>query len=135
MLAYEYGRECPQGPRTPQRLGLFWKRKAPGVRENDLLAGVFCKVSILDRGPHLGKNSFLNEQHGNVVENKGPLWKTRRKAGMFMKRKVLSPKGRNVVGKTGCYRSPEQERVTAMDNLSIAARFMANRVFQHANEC
>jgi hypothetical protein len=33
---------------------------------------------------------FLNDQCGNVIENKGPLWKTRRKAGMFMKRKVLS---------------------------------------------
>ncbi len=34
---------------------------------------------------------FLNEQCGNVIENKGPLWKTRRKAGMFVKIKVLSP--------------------------------------------
>jgi hypothetical protein len=76
MLAYDYGRECPQGPHAPQRLGLSWRRKAPGVRKNDLLAGVFCQPSTLDSGRVFGKNSFLNERRGNVVENKGSLWKT-----------------------------------------------------------
>jgi hypothetical protein len=33
----------------------------------------------------------LNEQCGNVIENKGPLWKTGREAGMSMKTDVLSP--------------------------------------------
>ncbi len=43
---------------------------------------------------------FLNEQYGNVVENKGPLWKTLRKAGMFLKRKHLAAGCGNVVEKT-----------------------------------
>jgi hypothetical protein len=77
MLAYDYGRECPQGAHTPQRLGLSWRRKAPGVRKNDLLAGIFYQPSFLDSGRQFGKNSFLNDQCGNVIENKGPLWKTR----------------------------------------------------------
>jgi hypothetical protein len=58
------------------RLSLPWRRKAPGVRENDLLAGVFCQPSTLDSGRQFGKNSFLTERCGNVIENKGPLWKT-----------------------------------------------------------
>jgi hypothetical protein len=33
----------------------------------------------------------LNEQSWNVVENKGPLWKTSAEAGMFMKTQVLNP--------------------------------------------
>jgi hypothetical protein len=37
------------------------------------------------------KNSFLNEQSWNLIENKGRLWKTLGKAGMFMKTQVLSP--------------------------------------------
>jgi len=35
-------------------------------------------------------SSKLNEQHGNVYENKGPLWKTQGKAGISMKKQVLS---------------------------------------------
>jgi hypothetical protein len=30
----------------------------------------------LDSGRQFGKNSFLNDRRGNVIENKGPLWKT-----------------------------------------------------------
>jgi hypothetical protein len=71
-----------------QRLGLSQRRKAPGVRENDLLAGVFCQLSLLDSGRQLGKNSFLNDRSGNVIENKGPLWKTR-----VQSRNVLEKKG------------------------------------------
>ena len=33
----------------------------------------------------------LNEQCGNVIENKGPLWKTGAEAGMSMKTNALSP--------------------------------------------
>jgi hypothetical protein len=33
----------------------------------------------------------LNEQYGNVTENKGPLWKTGGEAGMSMKTKALGP--------------------------------------------
>ncbi len=32
----------------------------------------------------------MNEQSWNLVENKGPLWKTLGEAGMFMKTQVLS---------------------------------------------
>jgi hypothetical protein len=32
---------------------------------------------------------FLRGQSGNVYENKGPLWKSGEKAGMFMKIKAL----------------------------------------------
>jgi hypothetical protein len=76
MLAYDYGVECPQGPHAPQRLGPSWTRKAAGVGENDLSAGVFCRASTLDSWQQFGKNSFLNERRGNITENKGPLWKT-----------------------------------------------------------
>jgi hypothetical protein len=37
------------------------------------------------------KDLKLNEQYGNVIENKGPLWKTGGEAGMSMKTDVLSP--------------------------------------------
>jgi hypothetical protein len=33
----------------------------------------------------------LNERYGNVIENKGPLWKTGGETGMSMKTNVLSP--------------------------------------------
>ena len=33
----------------------------------------------------------VKELRGNVIENKGPVWKTGGKAGMSMKTKVLSP--------------------------------------------
>jgi hypothetical protein len=33
----------------------------------------------------------MNDQCGNVVENKGPLWKTGGEAGMSLKTKALSP--------------------------------------------
>jgi hypothetical protein len=32
---------------------------------------------------------FLREQSGDVYENKGPLWKSGRQAGMFMKTQVV----------------------------------------------
>jgi hypothetical protein len=35
-------------------------------------------------------SSKLNEQRGNVYENKGPLWKTQGEAGISMKTQVLS---------------------------------------------
>jgi hypothetical protein len=48
----------------------------PAVVENDLLAGFFCQPSTLDSESRLEKNSFLMEQYGDVIENKGRLWKT-----------------------------------------------------------
>ena len=33
----------------------------------------------------------MKGQSGNVIENKGPLWKTGGEAGMSMKTQVLSP--------------------------------------------
>jgi hypothetical protein len=33
------------------------------------------------------KNSFLNERTGNVIENKGPLWKTRERSGNVVENK------------------------------------------------
>jgi hypothetical protein len=35
-------------------------------------------------------SSKLNEQYGNVYENKGPLWKTQGETGMSMKTQILS---------------------------------------------
>ena len=35
------------------------------------------------------KEEFFCEQCGDVYENKGPLWKSGREAGMFMKTKVV----------------------------------------------
>jgi hypothetical protein len=35
-------------------------------------------------------SSKLNEQYGNVYENKGPLWKTGGKAGMLQKTNALT---------------------------------------------
>jgi hypothetical protein len=37
------------------------------------------------------KDLKMNDQCGNVIENKGPLWKTGREAGMLLKTDVLSP--------------------------------------------
>jgi len=37
------------------------------------------------------KHLKMNDQCGNVLENKGPLWKTGAEAGMSMKTDVLSP--------------------------------------------
>jgi hypothetical protein len=49
---------------------------------------LFCQPSTFDYGLHFGKNSFLNEQCGNIIENKGSL------------RKKSGPSG-NVYEKTG----------------------------------
>jgi hypothetical protein len=35
-------------------------------------------------------SSKMNEQCGNLYENKGPLWKTHSQAGMSMKTKLVS---------------------------------------------
>jgi hypothetical protein len=40
------------------------------------LAGLHCQLSAYDSGLQWEKNSFLMERSLNVVENKGPLWKT-----------------------------------------------------------
>jgi hypothetical protein len=66
---------------------------------------------------------FLNDRSGNVIENKGPLWKTRREAGMFLKRKHLALKGGNVVEKKSCYSSPGQKLAMASDKLSRTRRW------------
>jgi len=36
---------------------------------------LFCQPSTFDRGLQLEKGSFSNEQCGNIIENKGSLWK------------------------------------------------------------
>ena len=91
MLAYDYGRECPQGPHTPQRLGLSWRRKAPGVRDDDLLADVFCQPSTLDSGRKFGKNSFFGtDDPGMLLKTKDRCGKLGREAGMFMKKRYLA---------------------------------------------
>jgi hypothetical protein len=41
----------------------------------------FCHPATFNSGLQFGRNSFLNERTGNVVENKGPLWKTREQSG------------------------------------------------------
>jgi hypothetical protein len=46
------------------------------VGENDLLAGFFCQPSTSGGGPNLKGILFLKERSLNVVEDKGPLWKT-----------------------------------------------------------
>ena len=43
------------------------------------------------QGAEAVKDLKMNEQCGNVTENKGPLWKTVGEAGMSMKTDVLSP--------------------------------------------
>jgi hypothetical protein len=59
--------------------------------ENDLLAGFFCQPSTFDSESRLEKNSFLTEQSGNVIENKGLLWKTWGRSWNVYEKKVLSP--------------------------------------------
>jgi hypothetical protein len=51
------------------------------VRENDLLAGVFWRKWSLDSGRASGENSFFKERSLNVIENKGPLWKSGERSG------------------------------------------------------
>jgi hypothetical protein len=43
----------------------------------------------------------MNEQCGNVHENKGPLWKTGAEAGMSMKKNDLPHQDGNVTEKKG----------------------------------
>jgi hypothetical protein len=43
----------------------------------------------------------LNERRGNVIENKGQLWKKWEKAGMSLKTKALSPSNWYVIENTG----------------------------------
>jgi len=43
------------------------------------------------QGVEVVEDLKMNEQCGNVYENKGPLWKTGAEAGMSMKTDVLSP--------------------------------------------
>jgi len=61
-------------------------------------AGMENVEEILDRGIMSdGSQSVgtvedlkLNEQSGNVIENKGPLWKTGREAGMLLKTNIVT---------------------------------------------
>jgi len=48
-----------------------------------------------------GKKTFLYEQYGNVIENKGPLWKSGPKAGMSLIAKEISAKIGNPIENKG----------------------------------
>ncbi len=48
---------------------------------------LFCQPSTFDCGLHFGKNSFLNEQCGNTIENKGSLWKKSGPSGNVCEKK------------------------------------------------
>ena len=43
------------------------------------------------QGVEAVENSKLNEQYGNVAENKGPLWKTGGEAGILLKTNTVTP--------------------------------------------
>ena len=83
--------ECPSGNKSPQRGRLH--------TESSGSLGRGCYFSTL--GFRLLDFEKLNEQSGNVYENKGPLWKTRDNAGMCMKKSHLAAEGGNVVEKKG----------------------------------
>jgi len=59
-----------------------------------ILVQAHCQLSGAAGYPPSGecaakKILFLHVQHGNVYENKGPLWKSGAEPGMFMKIKVV----------------------------------------------
>jgi hypothetical protein len=63
-----------------------------GVRMENTEEIVESDISAEDsQGVEVVKDLKMNEQCGNVLENKGPLWKTGGEAGMSMKTDVLSP--------------------------------------------
>ena len=63
-----------------------------GVRMENTEEMVAGDISAEDsQGVEAVKDLKMNEQCGNVYENKGPLWKTGGKAGMSVKTNALSP--------------------------------------------
>jgi hypothetical protein len=52
------------------------RAKGPRLGKCDLLPGAFFQPSTLNTGGNWKRFLFLNEQSWNVIENKGPLWKT-----------------------------------------------------------
>jgi hypothetical protein len=86
------GRQAPVIPFLGQRRPLKPALSAAEGRPNlGLKAGAGSQIrtgegpplstSTLDSGRQFGKNSFLKERTLNVVENKGPLWKTPERTG------------------------------------------------------
>jgi hypothetical protein len=70
----------PQEPDATGGLSVPWQGKAPALRKCDLLAGACFQPSTVNTGRQFEKNPFLNDRSRNVIENKGPLWKTGRRS-------------------------------------------------------
>jgi hypothetical protein len=63
--------------------------------------GAAGRLSIVGWTGSRKKNSFLHDRCGNVIENKGPLWKNGDKAGMLLIAKEISAESGNVIEKKG----------------------------------
>jgi hypothetical protein len=63
--------------------------------------GAAGRLSIAGWAGSRKKNSFLHEQCGNIIENKGPLWKSGDKAGILLTTKEISSEGGNVTQSKG----------------------------------
>ena len=74
--------------------------------KDNLFVGVHCKLprrsgSAVHRRVDWKQEKeflFLHEQRGNVIENKGPLWKKAEEAGMLLKTKDRCGKSGNEAG-------------------------------------
>ena len=63
--------------------------------------GAAGRQSIVGWAGSRGKNSFLHDQCGNVVENKGPLWKSCAEAGMLLITKEIVAESGNIIENKG----------------------------------
>jgi hypothetical protein len=91
-------------------LGLPWLPKVPALRKSDLLAGVLCQPSTFNSGCQFEKNSFLTERSLNVIENKGPLWKTWGRSLNVYENKYTYPFNPGMLLKTQGVKSRHQKR-------------------------
>jgi hypothetical protein len=57
-----------------------WRGRALTLRNSDLLAGPLFEPPTFNSERQFEKNSFLKERSLNIIENKGPLWKTRERS-------------------------------------------------------
>jgi hypothetical protein len=60
-------------------------------------------MPVVNYRPEVGieRIPFLKERSGNVIENKGALWKAKEQAGMSMKTKAVSSAWRNITENKG----------------------------------
>ena len=109
VVAYAFAADTPGNVGHLSALPYPGDNKSMRAGKGSLFVGFCCKLPR--RGgsavhPRVGWKQekellFLHEQRGNVIENKGPLWKKAEEAGMLLITKEISLDSRNVIENKG----------------------------------